>query len=203
MNYTNQLILTGKVNDVGEAIRTNVADSYRMGLEIEAGIKLAKSLKINANLTLSNNKIKNFMEQLPIYNENFELISYQQGVTQSSNIAFSPSTILGSQILYNPLKNLEFGFLSKYVGKQYLDNTSNENRKLNSYFTNDLRAIYTVKGKNLKEVNFSFLVNNLFNSLYESNGYSYSYIYEKQVVTENFYYPQAGINVLLGINLKF
>ena len=199
MSYTNQLVLTGKVNDVGEAIRTNVADSYRMGIEIEAGIKLAKTLKINANLTLSNNKIKNFTETIPNYDGDADVVNK----FTETNISFSPSTILGSQILYNPLKNLEFGFLSKVVGKQYLDNTSNENRKLNSYFTNDLRAIYTIKGKTLKEVNFSFLVNNLFNTLYESNGYSYSYVYEKKVITENFYYPQAGTNVLVGVNLKF
>lgn len=199
MNYTNQLVLTGKVNDVGEAIRTNVADSYRMGIEIEAGVKLAKTLKINANLTLSNNKIKNFTEIVPNYDGDADVVNK----FTETNISFSPSTILGSQILYNPLKNLEFGFLSKVVGKQYLDNTSNENRKLNSYFTNDLRAIYTLKGKTLKEVNFSFLVNNLFNTLYESNGYSYSYVYEKKVITENFYYPQAGTNVLVGVNLKF
>jgi iron complex outermembrane receptor protein len=199
MNYKNQLVLTGRINSVGDAIRANVADSYRMGIEIEAGVKIAKELKINANLTLSSNKIKNFTETVPNYDGDAD------GVNQlaETNISFSPNTILGSQILYTPVKNLEFGFLSKFVGKQYLDNTSNEKRKLNSYFTNDLRAIYTIKGKTLKEVNFSFLVNNLFNTLYESNGYSYSYIYDKQVVTENYYYPQAGSNVMCGINLKF
>ena len=199
MSYKNQLVLTGKVNDVGEAIRTNVADSYRMGVEVEAGVKVAKTLKVNANITLSNNKIKNFAEIVPNYDGGTD------GINQfaETNIAFSPSTIFGSQILYNPLKNLELGFLSKFVGKQYLDNTTNEKRKLNSYFTNDLRAIYTIKGKTLKEVNFSLLVNNIFNTLYESNGYSYSYISEKQTVTENYYYPQAGTNLLLGVNLKF
>ncbi|MDZ7897771.1 MAG: TonB-dependent receptor [Arcicella sp.] len=199
MNYTNQLVLTGKLNDVGEAIRTNVSDSYRMGVEIEAGIKVSNSLKINTNLTLSNNKIKNFEELIP----NYDGGENQLNKFPETNIAFSPSTILGSQIIYNPLKNLEFSWLSKYVGKQYLDNTTNENRKLNAYFTNDLRGIYTLKVKTLKEVNFTFLVNNLFNTLYESNGYTYSYIYEKQVVTENFYYPQAGTNFMLGMNLKF
>lgn len=199
MNYKNQLVLTGKVNDVGEAIRINVPESYRMGIEIEAGVQVAKTLKINANATFSNNKIKNFTEIVPNYDGDAD------GVNQfaETNIAFSPSTILGSQILFTPVKNLEFGFLSKYVGKQYLDNTTNDKRKLNAYFTNDLRAIYTVKGKTLKEVNFSFLVNNLFNTLYESNGYSYSYIYDKQTITENYYYPQAGTNVMFGINLKF
>ena len=120
----------------------------------------------------------------------------------NTNISFSPNTIIGSQILYNPLKNLELGFLSKYVGKQYLDNTSNENRKLNAYFTNDLRAIYTLKGKFLKEVNFSLLVNNIFNHEYESNGYTYSYLYGGKI-TENFVFPQAGTNFLAGVRLRF
>lgn len=199
MNYKNQLVLTGKVNDVGEAIRVNVPESYRMGIEIEASVQVAKTLKINANATFSNNKIKNFTETVPNYDGDAD------GINQfaETNIAFSPSTIMGSQILFTPLKNLEFGFLSKYVGKQYLDNTTNDKRKLNAYFTNDFRAIYTVKGKLLKEVNFSLLVNNLFNTLYESNGYSYSYMYDKQIVTENYYYPQAGTNVMCGVNLKF
>jgi iron complex outermembrane receptor protein len=199
MNYKNQLILTGKVNDVGEAIRINAPESYRMGVEMETGIQLAKTLKINANATFSSNKIKNFTETVVNYDggDNAE-IKFTE-----TDIAFSPNTIIGSQILYNPLNDLELGFLSKYVGKQYLDNTTNENRKLNSYFTNDLRAIYTLKGKFVKEVNFSLLVNNIFNTLYESNGYTYSYIAEKQTVTENFYYPQAGTNFMFGINLKF
>ena len=199
MNYKNQLILTGKVNDVGEAIRINAPESYRMGVEIETGIQLAKTLKINANATFSSNKIKNFTETVVNYDggDNAE-IKFTE-----TDIAFSPNTIIGSQILYNPLNDLELGFLSKYVGKQYLDNTTNENRKLNSYFTNDLRAIYTLEGKFVKEVNFSLLVNNIFNTLYESNGYTYSYIAEKQTITENFYYPQAGTNFMFGINLKF
>ena len=199
MNYKNQLILTGKVNDVGEAIRINAPESYRMGVEIETGIQLLKTLKINANVTFSSNKIKNFTETIVNYDggENAE-IKYAE-----TDISFSPNTIIGSQILFSPLEDLEFGFLSKYVGKQYLDNTTNENRKLNSYFTNDLRVIYTIKGKTLKGVNFTFLVNNFLNTLYESNGYSYSYISEKQTITENFYYPQAGTNFLFGVNLKF
>ena len=199
MNYKNQLVLTGNVNDVGEAIRINAPESYRMGVEIETGIQLLKTLKINANATFSSNKIKNFTETIVNYDggANSE-IKYAE-----TDISFSPNTIIGSQILYNPLKNLELGFLSKYVGKQYLDNTATENRKLNSYFTNDLRAIYSLRGKILKEVNFSLLVNNIFNTLYESNGYSYSYISEKQTITENFYYPQAGTNFLFGVNLKF
>jgi len=211
MKYKNQLVLTGRLNSVGDAIRTNVADSYRMGVEIEAGIQASKTFKFKANATFANNKIKNFTEQLPVYDTVYVVKNYVENQLSSTNIAFSPSIIFGSQILYSPLKHLEFAVLSKYVGKQYLDNTSNENRKLNSYFTNDLRVIYTLKGKTLKEVNFSLLVNNVFNTLYESNGYSYSDVEESKKnnaivsnqYTYNYYYPQAGINVLLGINLKF
>ena len=84
-----------------------------------------------------------------------------------------------------------------------MDNTSNENRKLNAYFTNDLRILYTFKPSFCKELGLSLLGNNIFNTLYESNGYTYSYIYEGKTVTENFYYPQAGFNFLLGVNIKF
>ncbi|MEA5260135.1 TonB-dependent receptor [Arcicella aquatica] len=200
MNYNNQLVLTGKLNDVGSAIRVNVPESYRLGIEIEGGVQLNSSLKINANATFSENKIKNFTESIYNYDTESETLL---PTLSKTNIAFSPNVIVGSQILYTPVKGLELGLLSKYVGKQYLDNTSNENRKLNAYFTNDVRAIYTIKGKTLREVSFSFLVNNLFNTLYESNGYTYSYIFEGVSYTENFYYPQAGTNVMAGVSLKF
>ncbi|MBB6001681.1 iron complex outermembrane receptor protein [Arcicella rosea] len=200
MNYNNQLVLTGKLNDVGSPIRVNVPESYRLGLEVEAGIQVNKTLKINANATLSENKIKNFTESIYNYDNETQVAL---PTLSKTDIAFSPNVIVGSQILFTPAKGLELGLLSKYVGKQYLDNTANENRKLDAYFTNDFRAIYTIKGKTLREVNFTFLVNNLFNTLYESNGYTYSYISEGTVYTENFYYPQAGTNVMAGISLKF
>lgn len=200
MNYNNQLVLTGKLNDVGTPIRVNVPESYRLGIEVEAGVQLNKALKINANATLSENKIRNFTESVYNYDTESEALL---PTLSKTDIAFSPNVIVGSQILYTPLKGLELGLLSKYVGKQYMDNTSNENRKLNAYFTNDIRAIYTVKGKTLREVNFSLLVNNLFNTLYESNGYTYTYITGGTSYTENYYYPQAGTNVMAGISLKF
>lgn len=200
MNYKNQLVLTGKLNDVGSPIRVNVPESYRMGVEIEAGVQVNKTLRINANATFSQNKINNVTESIFNYDTNAE---ETLKTLAKSDIAFSPNVIAGSQILYTPINGIEIGLLSKYVGKQYLDNNTNENRKLNAYFTNDLRMIFTKKGKLFKEVSFSFLVNNIFNTLYESNGYTFSYISEKVTYTENYYYPQAGINVMGGISLKF
>lgn len=199
MDYKNQLVLTGKLNDVGSPIRINVPQSYRLGLELQAGVQVDKSLKINANTTLSSNKINNFVETVPNYDTGVDV----ENKFAKTNIAFSPNLIAGSQILYTPIQGLELGLLSKYVSKQYLDNTSNENRKLDAYFTNDIRILYTIKGKLFREIGLSLLANNVFNTLYESNGYTYSYIAEGATITENFYYPQAGFNVLAGISLKF
>lgn len=199
MNYKNQLVVTGQLNDVGNPIRTNVPESYRLGLELEAGIVLLKNLRWNSNITLSRNKIKNFSEYIANYDTGIDKVNtYSQ-----TDIAFSPNVIVGSQLLYNPAKNLELALLTKYVGKQYLDNTSNESRSINGYFTNDLRAIYSLKPSWCKGLNFSLLVNNIFNTLYGSNGYTYSYIYGGSVTTENFYYPQAGANFLVGVGVKF
>ena len=101
-----------------------------------------------------------------------------------------------------PAKNVEIGLLGKYVSKQYLDNTQNESRKLNSYYTQDARFIYTLQKGIFKEVNFIFQVNNIFNKKYEPSGYTFSYIYGGSMTTENYYYPMAGTNVMAGINVR-
>ncbi|MBA4851966.1 TonB-dependent receptor [Emticicia sp. BO119] len=198
MNYKNQLVLTGQVNSVGEAIRVNVPKSYRAGVELVANWKFATQWRLNANATFSQNKIKNFTETIVNYDGEADKINS----FAKTDISFSPNVIAGGQLSYSPVKNLEFAWLSKYVGKQYMDNTSDDNRKLNAFFVNDLRANYTIRPKIVKEITFSLLANNVFNHLYESNGYTYSYIYDRQVVTENFYYPQAGANFLLAVRVR-
>ncbi len=198
MNYKNQLVLTGQVNGVGEAIRVNVAESYRAGLELSANWKFAPRWALAANTTFSQNKIKNFTETVVNYDGDADKINK----FAKTDISFSPNLIAGGQLSYAPCKNLELAWLSKYVSKQFMDNTSDDNRSLNAFFVNDLRATFSVKPKIIKELTFSLLVNNLFNHLYESNGYTYSYIYDKQVTTENFYYPQAGTNFLLAVKVR-
>jgi iron complex outermembrane recepter protein len=199
MMYRNQLVLTGQVNGVGEAIRVNVPESYRRGVELEFGFQPSAKFRINANTTLSSNKIKNFSETIVNYDGDADKINQYS----KTDISFSPNVIVGGSVSYLPNKNLELSLLPKYVGKQFMDNTSNQNRALNAFFTNDLRIGYSVKPKFCKELNISLLVNNLFSHLYESNGYTYSYIYEKQVTTENFYYPQAGTNFLMAVRVRF
>ena len=201
MNYKNQLVVSGQLNDVGNPIKINVPESYRAGIELELGAQLSKQWKWNANATLSQNKIRNFTEYVVNYDD--ENGGYQITNHGNSDIALSPNVIVGSQFLYTPAKNLELALLTKYVGKQYLDNTSNDGRKLDAYFTNDLRLIYRIKPKWMNEITVSALANNVFNELYESNGYTYSYIYGGQTTTENFYYPQAGRNFMVSVGLKF
>lgn len=204
MNYKNQLILTGEINDVGAYNRTNVAESYRMGFELEAGYILHKNLSITGNITLSSNKIKQFNEYVDNY-DNYDVDGNMiQDVIAHTNtdIAFSPNTIASLGLLYEPIKNLELSLLSKFVGKQFLDNTSNKNRKLDAYYITNLSVNYTITTWGFKELKIGVLTNNLLNHLYENNGYTWGYIYGGKRITENYYYPQAGRNFLVRLTLK-
>ncbi|MCF2496141.1 TonB-dependent receptor [Dyadobacter chenhuakuii] len=199
MAYKNQLVLTGQINDVGNAIRVNVPKSYRMGIELEGAIALSKTLKWNVNATFSQNKINNFTE----YVINYDTGDYNMINHGKSDISFSPNAIAGSQLTYIIRKDLELALLSKYVSKQYLDNTSSETRKLDAYFTNDVRLSWTIRPTWAREISFNLLVNNVLEEKYESNGYTYGYFAGGALTQENFYFPQAGRNFLVGVNFRF
>lgn len=198
MNYQNQLILTGAINDVGAYARTNVDQSYRTGIEIEAGYLITKGLSISGNLTYSQNKIPSFTEYYDDYDNGGQVAILHN----NTDLAFSPNIIAAGALEYVPFKGMTLTFISKYVGKQYLDNTSNDYRSLNPYFVSNFEAGYSWKGKLFKEVLIGFQVNNIFNELYENNGYTYSYFYGGQTTTENFYYPQAGLNFMSRLVVK-
>ena len=201
MDYKNQLVLTGELNDVGSSVRKNVKNSYRAGIELAGEISLLPNLGWQANATFSRNKIGDFAEKVydydseenPVITNNFE----------NTDISYSPEIIAGSVLSYNPFEALELSLLSKYVGEQFLDNTSNPNRKIDSYFINDLRLIYNIQPKAFKQIQISLLINNIFDVKYASNGYTYGYRAGGELITENFYYPQAGIHFLAGIGFKF
>jgi iron complex outermembrane recepter protein len=198
MDYKNQLVLTGQVNDVGNSIRVNVPNSYRAGIELEGALALSQQWRWNANATFSQNKIANFTEYVVDYDNG----GYQEINHGKTDISFSPNVIAASQLSYIPAKSVELALLTKYVGKQYLDNTSNENRTLDPYLTNDLRFTWTLTPTWAKEVRIKALVNNILGEQYESNGYTFGYIYGGRV-QENFYYPQAGRNFMVGLDLRF
>ncbi|GAB4379248.1 MAG: TonB-dependent receptor [Salibacteraceae bacterium] len=198
MYYENQLVLTGEVNDVGSPIRTNVPVSYRAGVELAATMKSDNGLFWRPNLTLSRNKIRRFTEVIYDYTSGFDVVTIEH---TNTDIAYSPSIIAGSEIGVSTDFGLSVAVLSKYVGQQYLDNTSNPDRIIRPYFVNDLRVTYLWTTEYFKELEIKLLVNNILNAMYASNGYTYSYIYG-QTITENFYYPQAGINFLAGVSIR-
>lgn len=199
MNYQDQLVLTGQINHVGEGIRVNVPESYRAGIELQVGGKVTDKLSLMANLALSRNKIKEFTYTVASSDEVLpdEVTNYKD-----TDISFSPCVISGGNVTYAVARGFSVSLLPKYVGKQYLDNTSSEDKKLEGYFVSDLNLSFTPKAEKLKDLNFTLLVNNIFNKQYESNGYTYSYIYGSKI-TENFVFPQAGTNFLLGARVRF
>ena len=198
MKYNNQLVLTGALNDVGSPIFTNSGRSYRIGLEIESSIALTDKLVLSPNITLSQNKNQDFYFQ-------------RDGVLQNlgnTNIAFSPNLIVGNNLTFSPIKNTQISFLSKFVSQQYMGNIDSEVSKLDAYFVNDLNINYEWKlNKAIKSIVFSGLVNNIFDLEYESNGYFYTFDDDSTGNPITFegagFYPQAGINFLLGMSLKF
>ena len=202
MDYTNQLILTGQINDVGGYTRTNALESYRVGIELAGRYKIIPSLALSGAFTLSQNKIKQFNEYLDEYLDDEPYYTQQLIDHKNTNLAFSPTIVTNAGLTFKPLKNLSIDWLTKYVGRQYLDNTSNDNRSINPISFSNLTLSYKIENKFFEEITFSLLVNNIFNALYSNNGYTFSYIYEGQTTTENFYYPQAGRNFMFRILLK-
>jgi iron complex outermembrane receptor protein len=199
MLYKNQLVLTGKLDTVGEAIRTNIKDSYRAGIEANARVKIAEPLSWSVNATLSTNKVKNFPQYLQNYDTgNVDVTQYKK-----TDIAYSPDFVGSSVISYRPIKNAEIAFISKYVSRQYLDNTSTSSRSLNAYFVNDVRLNYNFSIKGIKNVGVGLLVNNIFSTKYQSDGATYPDIEGGKVINYNYFFPQAPINLLASLNLKF
>lgn len=204
MNYKDQLILTGQINDVGSYTRTNVDRSYRMGIELETAYKATKQITITGNLNLSQNRIPVFKEYVDNYDNYDSEGNMIQDVIEHKNtdLAFSPSIIAGLGINYSPIRNLDLNLYSKYVGSQFLDNTSSENRKLEGYFTTDVRMSYSLLDIGLSELTLGVLVNNIFNAKFVNNGYTFGYVAGGNRVIENYYFPQAERNFLVRLALK-
>ncbi|MGB5983646.1 MAG: TonB-dependent receptor [Nonlabens sp.] len=200
MLYNEQLVLSGQINDVGAPLRTNSGESYRLGLELDAVIPVTKILTIQANLAVSSNKNRDFVRSFDGEIQNLG----------STDIAYSPEFIGASAITYAPIKNLQFSYLSKYVGEQFMSNTEARSSHLDDYFINDLNIIYSIKPKSFfKEIVFTGLVNNIFDVDYVSNGYYFSFDDDFSepgtIITQEGagFYPQAGINFLAGVTLSF
>lgn len=197
MHYKDQLVLTGKINDVGAYTRTNVPKSYRAGIELEANWKINKQLSTNGNITFSKNKIEAFTEYIDDY-DNYVQQSIQHNNT---DITLSPNTTAVHNLNWNATEKLQFIFTSKYVSKQYLDNTQNDSRILKAYFLNDINTSYKIYNKKHWGVSVQFYMINVFDKLYEPNGYTYSYIYGGSKTTSNNFFPMAGRNYWLSLKI--
>ena len=197
MLYKNQLVLTGQINDVGGYTRTNVDQSYRTGIELEAAVQLTDSLSLFGNLNLSANKIVKFVE----YVDNYDTYVQDTVTHTNTDLSFSPNSIVTLGVRYAPVKGLSIILTGKYVGQQYLDNTSSSDRVMDAYFISDLKINYTIPQTFFRDLTVGVAVNNLFNELYANNGYTWGYVYGGQRTVENFYYPQAGRNYLLRLRI--
>jgi iron complex outermembrane receptor protein len=198
MLYKNELVLTGKINDVGEYTRTNTPRSWRLGIEMQGGIKPASWIYASGNLTISQNKISNYTSYVDDYDN-----GGQVGTTyKKTDMALSPSFIAAGMISFYPVTELEISLPAKFVGNAYLDNTQSNQKRIANYYVQQLRIIYSPKFKSTGEVNFIFYLNNVFNKKYESAGYTYGYYSGGVLVNENFLFPQAGTNFMFSVNIK-
>lgn len=198
MKYKNQLILTGKINDVGAYVRTNIPNSYRMGIELQSKWQPVQWFNASGNITFSRNKVKNYIAWYDDYDNG----NQKSDTFSESDISYSPAVTGGVILSLLPLRSWEISLLSKYAGSQYLDNTSNEEKKLNAYYVQDIRSIYTLQNILFREINLVIQLNNVLNKKYEPNGYTYSYFSGGTQVNENYYFPMAGRNYMIGINVK-
>jgi len=200
MRYKDQLVLTGELNDVGAPLRANVGDSYRLGLEIDAALKLGSAFLWQPNLAVSTNK-------------NIDYVFQRDGILEelgNTNISYSPGIIIGNRIAYEPSSEFTLAVLTKYVGKQYMGNIDAESSVLEAYSQTDFNVSYEIRPRALlKRIVLSALVNNIFDAKYVSNGYFFTFddTFSNPGTTTTVegagFYPQAGINALIGVQLEF
>ncbi len=207
MDYHNQMVQTGKLNDVGYKLMENVEDSYRTGLELEAALPLwSNKLRLDANATFSRNRIKNYVAWFDHYdnqdNWNWEgQISEEYGTT---NISFSPDVVSAASVTWQPSTALYLNLMGKYVSKQYMDNTSNDAKSIDAYFVSNISAGYTFKYTSIGTFNLQVYVNNLFNKEYVANGWAATDTFsDGSSINWIGYYPQAARNYMMRLTLSF
>ena len=212
MRYKNQLVLTGEINESGDAIMTNVKDSYRKGIELSASAKPSFWVELSGTITLSENKIKDFTEYVDNWNywndpknEPLQLVT-KLGKT---DLSFSPNIVWNTRAKFIPLKNFSIEGIVRHVGNQYIDNTSNSSRQLSAYTVGDLVLSYQIFPNFMKQISLNFMINNVFNKDYISNAWVYRFSQVDSNTNQRYesaldgYFPQAFRNYMVGVSLKF
>ena len=201
MQYDNQLVLTGAVNDVGEAVRTNVKNSYRRGVEIDFQYPITTKLQAGGNLTLSENKVEEFTEYVSEWDGAYSLIEKEY---TNTDIAFSPNTIAAAMLSYKANDHFTLSASGKYVGQQYLDNTQSEERSLDAFTNVDMSINYNTEAlQGAKQVNVGLFLNNVLNQYYAPNGYTFSGYIAGERQDFNYLYPMAGFNWMMKVSVVF
>jgi len=203
MRYHNQLVPTGEISNTGYSIMTNVDNSYRMGIELSGSYRPVRQLAFSTNLTLSRNKIKDFRNYFTDYNTSDWSEEYVYKNLGTVDIAYSPSIIASGDIEYHPVKIITLRLTGKYIGKQYYDNTMSSDRQIDPYFVSNISADITKPTRSFGEISIRFLVNNLYNHMYESNAYGGMWAEDGVEKTWAYYFPQAGRNYLISLGFKF
>jgi iron complex outermembrane receptor protein len=210
MAYRDQLVVTGELNDVGELLRANVPNSYRLGLELQGGYRVSDRFQVGGNLALSRNRVKAYTEFLDSFDENFGYLGQDEVLREDSPLAFSPSVVGALDLNYKVVNQgahlVEAGLQTKYVGERFVDNSGTDGAALDAYYYSDLRLAYTLRPQGdsrLGALRFTLLVRNITDQLYVSNGWSYRYNFAGDETLLKGMYPQAGRNVLVGLGLDF
>ncbi len=205
MDYTDQLVLTGELNDVGYPLRTNVSESYRAGAELTWTTQLTRRLVWRANAAFSRNRIKGFTEFLDDWDNGGQV----ERAVGDTDIAFSPSIVVGSELGFRfwdkPGKGQgDVAFVTKYVGEQYLDNTASRDRMLDPFLVHDLRFnVSLLRFKGMRSIDLNLTLRNLFSELYENNGWVYSFVEGGTRQDMVGLFPQAPFHVLGGVVVRW
>lgn len=203
MDYNDQLILTGEVNQSGSYVRTNVPESYRVGVEVDAAWRVLPTLNVGGSLTLSRNRIVDFVEYVDVY-EGWDWAGQRAVEWDSSPIGYSPAVVGGAMVQWVPARGVDVGLDARHVNRQYLDNTGTRSRSLHPYTFANLSVGYRFGIAGLADdIRLQLTGYNIGNALYESNGYTFGWIQDEERLAYNYYYPQAGRNVMLQVRVAF
>lgn len=207
MLYRDQLALNGQINNVGEYTRINIDRSYRLGVEIVGGLQILPKLRFDGNATFSRNKVQAFTEFVDVYDADFNWLGQEEILREDTDLSFSPSVIAAAELTWSMLQqdqqDLSLTLSNKYVSQQYIDNTSDPDNVIDPYFFTNARLNYNWRPAFAKEIGVTLLVQNVFDAMYETNAWSYRYIYDQDTLIDQGFYPQAGVNYVLGLNVKF
>lgn len=203
MRYHDQLALNGQINDVGAFTRINIERSYRLGLELTSGWQISPHWRLDGNATFSRNKIRSFTEFVDVYDADFNWLEQRAIQRENTDLSFSPSVITGVELSWSPLQAFNLTLSNKYVSRQFIDNTSDDNNAIAAYTFTNARLHYTWQPAFAQKVALTLLVQNIFNARYETNAWSYRYVLDGAMTIDQGFFPQAGINYLLGLSVGF